>query len=91
MIDDIYVGYWQSLRDAGQLDRKESKLAFLSAWRMYVHQQTRYAVDNERFLKKSWQEIGDTLCITKQAAQQKYGKKEPKTTFVDANQTSIEL
>lgn len=46
-----------------------------------LQMQMHYAVAEERAAGRSWSQIGDQLGITKQAAQQRYGKS---TTAVDA-------
>lgn len=82
MMDDIYDGYWREERTnagtAADVDGwrpTHSKQEMLIAWRMYCNTQLHIWVSTSRRVGTSWAVIGDTLGITKQAAQQKYGKK----------------
>lgn len=70
---DIVDGFTKGYAEA-EADVYKWQLVALSELRAVVEDMTQWRVDDAREAGQSWQQIGDALEISRQAAQQKYGK-----------------
>ncbi len=64
----------------------QSMIAHAGFLTTYAEAMVEFAVEEARTNRHTWQEIGDMLGVTKQAAQQRFGRGEPSLAEVEAGQ-----